>query len=324
MYAYEQIRSIHLEVSALCQARCPMCPRTSILKNSSFLKNQIYLNQFKNWFPVEFISQLESVAMCGNIGDPILAQDTLSIFHYLNESNPSIMLKMNTNGSAKSSDWWRDLAKENVHVVFGIDGLEDTHHLYRVDTNWKRIIKNASTFTSAGGSAQWDMLVFKHNEHQINECEQLSKSLGFKVFNPVYTDRFNGKAEYPVLDRNNNITHYIHPATQNNTISFNRGGTVSNQCISNGSITCSAKIQKSIYVSANGNVSPCCWLGTEWRDDKDDLKLDYIEKRFTFNNLHHMSLKDIFNSNYFNRLERSWKMPGLCPKICKLVCEDRS
>jgi len=27
MYDYDQIRSIHLELTSKCQARCPMCPR---------------------------------------------------------------------------------------------------------------------------------------------------------------------------------------------------------------------------------------------------------------------------------------------------------
>ena len=35
-------------------------------------------------------------------------------------------------------------------------------------------------FIEAGGVAYWDMLVFKHNEHQIEEVRQLAKNMGFK------------------------------------------------------------------------------------------------------------------------------------------------
>ena len=41
---------------------------------------------------------------------------------------------MMTNGGARSKQWWTDLGKltkGKMRVTFGIDGLEDTNHLYR-------------------------------------------------------------------------------------------------------------------------------------------------------------------------------------------------
>ena len=40
--------------------------------------------------------------MCGNLGDPIVAKDTLEIFKYFREHNPTMWLSMNTNAGAKS------------------------------------------------------------------------------------------------------------------------------------------------------------------------------------------------------------------------------
>ena len=57
------------------------------------------------------------------------------------------------------------IAKAKVKVTFGIDGLQDTNHLYRISTNFDKIIKNAKAFIDAGGFAKWHMLVFEHNEH---------------------------------------------------------------------------------------------------------------------------------------------------------------
>ena len=34
------------------------------------------------------------------------------------------------------------------------------------------------------------MLVFKHNQHQIDEAKQMAKDIGFKSFKEVYTPRF--------------------------------------------------------------------------------------------------------------------------------------
>ena len=60
MYNYKDIKSIHLEVTSKCQARCPMCPRRlqgGPLLDSLYLE-EITLDIFKEWFPLDFIQQL--------------------------------------------------------------------------------------------------------------------------------------------------------------------------------------------------------------------------------------------------------------------------
>lgn len=101
MYNYEDITSIHLEVTTRCQARCPMCPRR--LHGGPLLEGldleEISIDTFKEWFPVSFVQQLKFLNMCGNLGDPIVAKDTLEIFRYLRENNSEMTLQMHTNGS---------------------------------------------------------------------------------------------------------------------------------------------------------------------------------------------------------------------------------
>ena len=85
MYNYKDIKSIHLEVTSKCQARCPMCPRRlqgGPLLDSLYLE-EITIDLFKKWFPLDFIQQLNHVYMCGNLGDPMIAKDTMKIFRYM-------------------------------------------------------------------------------------------------------------------------------------------------------------------------------------------------------------------------------------------------
>jgi MoaA/NifB/PqqE/SkfB family radical SAM enzyme len=60
MYNYEDIRSIHLEVTSKCQARCPMCPRrvNGWPMNPFVSLDEITVEQFKSWFDAEFCSSL--------------------------------------------------------------------------------------------------------------------------------------------------------------------------------------------------------------------------------------------------------------------------
>ena len=68
------------------------------------------------------------------------------------------------------------------YCVFSIDGLEDTNHLYRRNVKWEKVIENARSFITAGGKAHWDMLVFEHNKHQVDEAKSYANKLGFVWF----------------------------------------------------------------------------------------------------------------------------------------------
>ena len=210
MYNFTDIRDVHLEITSKCQAKCPMCPRRiNGGPMNPFIKlDDITIDRFKEWFPRHFIQQLNSMFMCGNLGDPIISKDTLKIFEYLRLVNPRMKLAMHTNGSARDQSWWKQLAQHRVVVTFGIDGLEDTNHLYRISTNFKKIIENAKAFIGAGGYAKWHMLVFEHNEHQIEEAKQMSIDLGFKMFTTKNTTRF--KDDYfQVIDEKGQPLHKL-------------------------------------------------------------------------------------------------------------------
>ena len=75
-------------------------------------------------------------------------------------------------------------------VIFAIDGLEDTNHLYRVNTNFNKIMENAKAFINAGGLARWDFIAFAHNEHQIEEAKALAEQMGFVKFRYKKSNRY--------------------------------------------------------------------------------------------------------------------------------------
>jgi MoaA/NifB/PqqE/SkfB family radical SAM enzyme len=293
-----------------------MCPRriNGGILNPLITLNEITLEQFKEWFSVDFIKHLDSLFMCGNLGDPIIAQDCLEIFQYIKKINPIIQLSMHTNGSARSVQWWEQMAYTKVRVIFGIDGLVDTHRLYRIDTNYNKIIENATAFIKAGGHAEWHMLIFHHNEHQIDECQQLSQQMGFKYFQIKHTTRFvDGK--FHVLNDQGKTTNILYPTEKSKQMT----GKVT-QYLSDviPTIQCKAQKYKQIYVSADGTVSPCCWLDFNWILPKQDTRIDYMDKIGVFPNLNNTSLENVFASNFFNDIERTWTSD--CLKECSKQC----
>ena len=170
MYRYEDIRTIHLEVTQNCQAACPMCDRNMNGEgiNPHINLDELSLEDCKNIFSPRFIKQLNTMYMCGNLGDPIVAKDTLEIFDYFRSHNDNIWLSMNTNAGARDEKWWKELAKifaRNGAVIFSVDGLRSTNHIYRQGVIWDKVERSMDAFCSAGGRARWDFFIFEHNQH---------------------------------------------------------------------------------------------------------------------------------------------------------------
>ena len=316
MYKLEDIRDIHLEVTSKCQARCPMCPRriNGGVINPLIELDEINLDKFKSWFPDSFIKQLDSLFMCGNLGDPIIADDSLEIFQYLRETNPSIRLSMHTNGSARTVQWWQALAETNVKVTFGIDGLEDTHKLYRINTDWHKIIKNAYAFIEAGGEAEWHMLVFEHNEHQVEECRTIAADMKFKNFQIKNTTRFE-KGKFNVIDDAGKTTHILYPTQKSKDMMSKVTSYITDVTPV---IKCKAQKSRNFYVSSCGKISPCCWLDFDWILPKQDTRIDYMDKIGVLPDLNSNSLDEIFNSGYFDKIAETWNNDPLmeCSKQC--------
>lgn len=313
MYSLTEIKVIHLEITSKCQASCPMCAR-NIQGGpiNPFLQiDEITYDKFVKWFSEDLIKQLDRIYVCGNYGDPIISRDILQIFTYIRQHNPKINLSINTNGSARNKEFWERLAELNVCVRFGIDGLKDTHSKYRIGTDWQKIIDNATTFISKGGYAIWDMLVFDHNQHQVDMCRELSIQLGFKEFYHKNTSRFRDN-HLDVINFVGKKIDTLYPTVKSKSYT-EQVSTDSKE------ISCKAKNEKSIYVSANGNVTPCCWTDIEFLPHNNPSRIDIMTRIGSAPNLNKTTLAELFVSkSYFSDIENTWECDPLkeCAKQC--------
>lgn len=267
MYSYTDIKNIHFELSSNCQASCPMCARNyhGGIENPLLKVTDIDVELFKSIIPAQLIEQLTSVTLCGNLGDPLLNNDLIPIVEYMASHNPVLKIDIHTNGSLRNTAWWKRLAKAlpaTGMVQFGIDGLADTHSLYRVGTDFNKIIENAKAFISEGGRARWNYITFHHNEHQLEEAKKLSNELGFESFQEKQTSRFIGKPYFEVYDKAGNITHKLEQPTEQKLVFIDRK-TVENykEIFKTATISCEVERTESIYIDAQGFLWPCCFVG---------------------------------------------------------------
>jgi sulfatase maturation enzyme AslB (radical SAM superfamily) len=252
-----RIKVLHLEPTDVCQVACPLCARETDPEFNKKLQHHLTIPHIQKHVSDRVVKGLDKVFMCGNYGDPAAGKYTLDIYRWFRNLNPNITLGMNTNGALQTTFYWHELGRlfnqSRDYVVFSIDGLEDTNPVYRVNSNWKKLMANVEAYISAGGSAHWDMLVYKHNQHQVDACEQLARDMGFSWFRAKVSKR-------PLTDRLESPIGWMRPV------------------VNRGPIKCHVLQEKSLYIDAQGRSSPCCWLGSTQSDfvkDFDQIKLSW-------------------------------------------------
>jgi len=346
---YEKITGLHLELTTKCNAACPMCNRNfkGIVRNKLKMVD-LSLDDCKKILNDGFLKQLKLISICGVFGDPINNKHLLNILDYIYSVNSNIVINIYTNGSLHDTDWWQNLAKrlKKGRVIFGIDGLDGISELHRCKTNFKKVINNAKSFIDSGGVAQWDYIVFKHNEHQVEEAKKLSEQLGFFEFQIKKTSRFFKNlyetdeyldstildyGKHPVYDTKGNIKYYIELPNdkkyRNNTEDdiFERIKTnkTFNKYLDNVNIECQAVKTNGIFISAFGEVFPCCTVYQQvcygsifGVSDLQELNEYNIYKKYDLSAFNH-SIKEIVVGGFFEEVQDSFNKKSILDGKCK-------
>jgi len=346
MYNIEDIKTIHLEITQKCQAACPMCDRN---QNGGDLNPHINLDELslqdcKDIFSPTFIKQLNKMYMCGNLGDPISARDTLEVFEYFRSHNPDMQLSMNTNAGARDSEWWENLAKvlgKNGYVIFSVDGLEETNHMYRQNVQWDKVENAMKSFVGAGGRARWDYLIFEHNQHQVDEARKLSEEIGFESFVAKKTGRFitansKKKEKHQAVNRKGQQTtelkkpdtKYQNKALTKQDALIEKYGSM-DAYYDVAPINCKVAEEKSLFVTAEGLALPCCWTAGrmyKWwhKDPKVEQIWNYIDAVGGKEMLDaKQGLQQVFETGIFDDIANSWNISGCNNgklKVCSMKC----
>lgn len=354
MFKFDELKSIHLEITNRCQASCPMCPRKyhGGIENKNLKLSDWTYEDFIKIFSSELFCQLETLYFCGNFGDPILNDDLIKMCRYIKQNANHITVRIHTNGGARSEKWWRDLKNslpDNHVVIFGIDGLEDTHAIYRIGTTYENVIRNACTFINEGGIAEWVFIKFKHNEHQVDEAERRSQNLGFNRFTVKNTTRFIEDQKYNVVDKEGKTLYYLEPPTENKVVLVSKN-TVLNykQILENSEIDCYVHKTKEIYIDAYRHIFPCCYIASapynyrpkilttqidesihQFNNDTVDQYNDLIKSFGGIDNLDatRYTVKEIINNDIWQEIwNRYWSQKKLytCARVCGKTKENFS
>jgi MoaA/NifB/PqqE/SkfB family radical SAM enzyme len=303
------------------------------------------LDEVRRILPPDLVAQLKRIYLCGNYGDPMMARDTLAVFRYFREAQPDIRLEMMTNGSGRTPDWWESLARLEVGVRFGIDGSDQTSAIYRRNTDFSLVLRNAEAFIGAGGKAHWDFIVFRHNEHQVEDARGLSEKMGFVSFRAKRTGRFFSnqksrfKEKHEVWNEKGEVEYYLekpenpsflNPSLERETLLQEKYGSFQ-AYLDKTAVDCKVQEEGSIYVSAEGYVFPCCWTAIQlypWYAEAKGTEiwrlLDSLPGGLESISALKLPVREILAGEFFRKLiPERWTRPSIAAgklKVCARIC----
>jgi len=296
--------SWHIEPTSKCILECPLCDRTWFYKKFKKRKlHEINIDHLLNFFN----GQSYIIHFCGNNGDPIYHSEFHKLCQRLKETNCTI--NITTNGSKKSAEWWEQLGSILTiedKIKFSIDGLQDTNKIYRINSDWDSIMQGFKIMKKHQIKTVWKFIVFKHNQHQIEEAKKLSKELGFDQFQLEKSDRWLDKKEL-MPNKKYVDDYYKHQSKVLTNTKYQVD--IKPKCLQNNLPS------RELYIDAEGNFYPCCWIGTYRYKYKSLFSPKF--KRFNIKNttltkiLEDKDVIDFFNST---------KQFTSAHECCKIQC----
>lgn len=355
-FNYQNIDEYQIEITSLCNAACPQCPRNNLGEgiNPYMPLTSINREVLDRAFPIDLVQRLRQIFFCGSYGDPIAHADFLDILKDFRRKSPTVWLYIHSNGGIRNPEWWAELAQViNGYgkIDFGIDGLADTNHIYRKNVKFDRLIENVKAFIGAGGKAQWNYIVFAHNEHQVEQARQLSIELGFDSFLPRATGRFFHHAHLEEMNSWPSKDYVLQPPkninfrnkSMLNLVNLKKEYSDMQEYFDTTEIKCDSLLGNKVIISAEGLVLPCNFFthnlyDARFRDGslpganslsfvngKNQVEsiVEYYGKDNL--NINNKSLEEIFANDFWQHIVDSWNKSLAEGRIfeCAMTCGSK-
>jgi|TARA_R110000850_G_scaffold238445_1_gene363068 hypothetical protein len=252
-------------------------------------KLDIDFDHLKKFFPTSVLPKIKYICLQGNLGDPVYHPQFHDISeHFFTAQDVNVI----TNGMQSHQFWERVLETwpSNSKITLSIDGLQDTNHLYRINSNWEKIqgLFDLIAKKKHKCEIEWKYIVFEHNHHQVDQAQEIAKKIGINAFRIQRTRS---------LDPKLNIKAYDNPEWFTN-IKVEYEEALSPFCHTG----------DMHYIDAFGDYYPCCW----WADLETDTRWTPI------------NIKDNTTENFkrhFMNFNQHLLEYNMCPSVCNEFCK---
>jgi len=177
---------INLDITHRCLLQCPKCQRNKF-PGLHKRGHELDIDDFQ-----KIVDYFPKIIFCGQMSDPIYHPE----FPLFLEMAKHREVSVDTNGHGKHSKFWqRVFTYKNVTWRFGLDGLPEDSHRYRINQDGKYVFEVMKYGKRCKANVQWNYIVFKYNENDIDEARELAKRFDID-FNLIQSSRWEENDEY--------------------------------------------------------------------------------------------------------------------------------
>jgi len=264
---------IYLEPCGFCNLKCKFCPYT--LHSKELQRDVMSLELFhKIVHDIQaFPDKLKMLRVCGN-GETLMNKNIVQMLQYAWDIKIANKIQLVTNGTLLTSELINDIPKYTDMIVISIEGLstEDYLNISGVAINYDEFVKNVAALYKSCDKNDC-ILHLKINNLAVDTKER--KDCFFSDFDEHCheIDIENIVPLFPDMD------YY----SSKDTFRFDDGTTLTKR-------TVCPQIFKSMQISANGDVVPCC---VDWK------RVNLL------GNVRDASLVDIWNGSAVRQLQNT-------------------
>jgi radical SAM protein with 4Fe4S-binding SPASM domain len=279
-----------VDTGNVCNLRCPLCPTgyQGLERPQSLMRLPAYLAV------LEKIRPYAIEVILHNWGEPTLNPDILPIIRATREAGIGSTISSNLNLEHRGDAFLHELVESGLdHLTVSIDGTtQAVYETYRrkgdlehVLHNLRELLAHRRRIGSRTPSIEWQFLVMKHNEHQMDDVRRLAREIGvdrLRFTSPglPFDELSNTQLAADWLPQNP-AYHMYHPGK------IRRDGHLFDErCF---------YLYRAMTINPEGGVSPCCavYHGSSDFGNLIDSPLDAV-----WNNAHYRSSRALFSKRH--------------------------
>ena len=280
---------VDVDITNKCTLKCSACARQNFDDPKMIPGGDASIKDFQ-----KILDYFDDVYLCGSYGDPIFNPNTIKFLKMAYDQNKFI--QVHTAASHKPMSWYEEAFKANPSAVwyFGLDGLPYQSFAYRENQDGEYLFDVMLKAKDMNIEVIWQYLVFGYNEDSIDYAKELARRHKIKI-EIHHTSRYD-----PSIDRLKPKKEIVKDTDQTDAI-------FEPKCLKN-------PAEKVPYISAKGQLYPCCWLDGRPDEDPEYAVLQTEETNIKYNTVDEIMNSDIIKTFYDNLSTSN------CPKYCKKKC----
>ncbi len=165
----------------VCNLRCPLCPTG----NGTLARERgaMRLDHYKHI--IDEVAPWALEISLYNWGEPLLHPHIFEMVQYAHDRRLATNMSLNFN-RVKPSDIDSLINSGLDHLCLSIDGTtQEAYETYRVRGDLSTVLANTRALLARRAAlgrrnpmVEWQFIVFKHNEHQLEEARRMAKEVG--------------------------------------------------------------------------------------------------------------------------------------------------